>query len=136
MDKLSIREAARRFEVSRPTLVTWLKKGKISGDPQPGGGWLIDPSELIRAGVKARPGEVEALVKSPDPEPVNLTRFAGGVPVNIDAEVAALRAELEQERILRASAESLAAERAQHIEDLRRMLPPPDAKPRRRWWPW
>jgi len=23
-----------------------------------------------------------------------------------------------------------------NLDDLRRMLPPPDAKPRRSWWPW
>jgi len=44
-------------------------------------------------------------------------------------------------RLARAEAE-LAAERAKveilqrHLDDVRRMLPPPDAKPRRRWWSW
>jgi len=23
-----------------------------------------------------------------------------------------------------------------YLGDVRRMLPPPDAEPRRRWWPW
>ena len=23
-----------------------------------------------------------------------------------------------------------------NLDDVRRMLPPPDAKPRRRWWQW
>jgi hypothetical protein len=42
-------------------------------------------------------------------------------------------------RLARAEAE-LAAERVKvellqrHLDDVRRMLPPPDAKPRRRWW--
>ena len=36
-----------------------------------------------------------------------------------------------------AVAEALAEERGRHIEDLRRMLPAPNAAPSRRsWWPW
>ena len=34
------------------------------------------------------------------------------------------------------AAETLAEERAAHIEDLRRMLPAPEAGQRKRWWPW
>ncbi|MBC7739545.1 MAG: helix-turn-helix domain-containing protein, partial [Candidatus Saccharibacteria bacterium] len=52
--KLSVREAAKRFNVSRPTLVKRLKIGQLSGEPVTGGGWLIDPAELIRAGYVAR----------------------------------------------------------------------------------
>ena len=59
---------------------------------------------------------------------------AKGLPDAGDAEVLALKAALEAEKIRREAAEALAAERLQHIDDLRRMLPPPDAKPRRWWW--
>lgn len=129
--KLSVREAARRFDVSRPTLVKHLKNGKLSGEPVDGGGWLIDPAELIRAGYVARTdgGKFSEIVK------IELPTVAKGLPGAGDAEVLELKAALEAEKIRREAAEALAAERLQHIDDLRRMLPPPDAKPRR-WWPW
>ena len=134
MAKLSVREAAKRFDVSRPTLVKRLKSGQLSGEPVTGGGWLIDPAELIRAGYVAR-GDGGQIDRGKNQE---LTGIAGGLPVKGDAENAALRAELEQERIRRAAAEVLAEERARHIEDLRRMLPAPDAGPGRKrgWWRW
>lgn len=131
MVKLSVREAAKRFDVSRPTLVKRLKSGQLTGEPVTGGGWLIDPAELVRAGYVARAegGQVAGGVKT------GLPNVAGPLPGAAEAELAALKASLEAERIRREAAEALAAERLQHIEDLRRMLPPPDAKPRR-WWPW
>lgn len=131
MVKLSVREAAKRFDVSRPTLVKRLKSGQLSGEPVTGGGWLIDPAELIRSGYVARPdgGEVSGGGK------IGLPSVAGPLPEAADAELAALKASLETERIRREAAEALAAERLQHIEDLRRMLPPPSVAPKR-WWPW
>ena len=130
MVKLSVREAAKRFDVSRPTLVKRLKSGQLSGEPVTGGGWLIDPAELIRAGYVAR---------------VDAGQVAGGgekalpgnnpyLPAGPDPEIAALKAALQAEQIRREAAEALAAERLQHIEDLRRILPSPEAKPRRWWW--
>ena len=144
MAKLSVREAAKRFDVSRPTLVKRLKSGQLSGEPVTGGGWLIDPAELVRAGYVARPegGEVAEGVK------IGLASVAGPLPAVVEAEVSALKAALKAERYAREAAEALAAERLQHIEDLRRMLPPPDASSgraylslfsvsgRRRWWPF
>jgi excisionase family DNA binding protein len=143
MAGISVREAARRFNVSRPTLVKHLKDGTISGHVVPkedGGGWLIDPSELIRAGY----GERQTLTGK---ETVKVTMIAGGgknelPPVSMplsgatDAELDRLKAELAEALQRAAVAEALANERAQRIEDLRRMLPAPDAKPRRSWWPW
>lgn len=66
---------------------------------------------------------------------VEFSQIASGLPGVADAELSALKADLVAERIRREAAETLAAERLAHIEDLRRMLPGPDAKPRR-WWPW
>ncbi len=131
MAKLSVREAAKRFDVSRPTLVKRLKSGQLSGEPVTGGGWLIDPAELIRAGYVAR-GDGGPVDRG---DKIELSGVASPLPGAADAEVAGLKAALEAERIRRAAAEVLAAERLQHIEDLRRMLPAPEAKPRR-WWPW
>jgi hypothetical protein len=139
MAKLSVRAAAAQFEVSRPTLTSWLKKGKISGERLPedeGGGWLIESSELVRMGVKAR--------SAPDPEPVKdagkadggLTVVGRGLQGGVDAEVSALKAALELEKAKREAAEKLAEERGRHIDDLRRLLlPAPEASPeRKRWW--
>lgn len=132
MAKLSIREAAKRFDVSRPTLAKRIKDGAISAEPTAAGGWAIDPADLIRAGYQARRDQ------APDPAPPAaplagpLATVAGVDP----AEVEALRGQLEVERARREAAEALAEERARHIEDFRRMLPAPGAAPARSWWPW
>jgi excisionase family DNA binding protein len=130
--KLSVREAAKRFDVSRPTLVKHLKSGNLSGEPVEGGGWLIDASEMVRSGYKARADMINPAVNVPG----NLTTIAPVAVVNYGAEIAALKAALAQAETRATVAEALATERAAHIEDLRRMLPAPDAKPKRSWWPW
>ena len=66
---------------------------------------------------------------------VEFSQIASGLPGVADAELSALKADIASERIRREAVEMLGAERLAHIEDLRRMLPGPDAKPRR-WWPW
>ena len=135
MAKLSVREAAQRYDVSRPTLVKHIKSGKISADvvdKDKGGGWLIDPSELDRSGYALRLDPVKPAADLPG----SITGLAVGLPVNDGAEIAALKAALAEAERRAALAEALAAERAAHIEDLRRMLPAPDAKPKRRWWTW
>ena len=140
MAKLSVRAAAAQFDVSRPTLTKWLKSGKISGErqsPEDGGGWLIDSAELIRAGVKARSEAKAQPVNLPADAEANLTAFDRGLPVNAESELKALQAELEVERARREAAEAIAEERGRHIEDLRRLLPPPDASAQRKsWWRW
>ena len=133
MEKLSVRAAAAQFDVSRPTLSKWLKSGKISGERLPdeqGGGWLIDPAELIRAGVHPR---VAGPAKDAEQGPGKLTAFDKG----LQGELATLRGALAEAEKRAEIAEALAQERAERIEDLRRMLPAPDAKPQgKRWWPW
>lgn len=140
MAKLSVRAAAAQFDVSRPTLTKWLKSGKISGErqsPEDGGGWLIDTAELIRAGVKPRSADKGQPVSFPPDAPAGFTGFDRGLPANAQTEIEALKAQLELERTRREAAEALAEERAQHIEDLRRILPPPEASAeRKRFWPW
>jgi hypothetical protein len=136
VDKLSLREAVKHFDVSRPTLQKALKGGKVSGVQDGKGQWQVDAAELARV-YRARS---EPSGKSESHYPEKLPTKNRALPGNDDAEIAALRAELEQERILRAAAEALAEERKQHISDLRRMLPAPEDAPpaqgRRRWWPW
>lgn len=136
MDKLSLREAVKHFDVSRPTLQKALYSGKVSGVQDGKGQWQVDPAELARV-YRVRSehgGKAESHI--PDKLPTRNRALSG----NDDAGISVLRAELEQERILRAAAEALAEERKQHIADLRRMLPAPEDAPaaqgKRRWWPW
>ena len=131
MANLSLREAVKHFEVSRPTLQKALKSGKVSGGQDGQGHWQVDPAELARVYRPRGAGVANA-------EGAGVVNFATQnrtLPGKDEGELSALKAELAQERALRAAAEALADERARHIDDLRRLLPPPDAKPRR-WWPW
>jgi hypothetical protein len=141
MAKLSVRAAAAQFDVSRPTLTKWLKSGKISGERQSledGGGWLIEPAELVRVGVKPRSEDKAQPVNLSPSAEADLTGFDRGLATIANSELKALQAELEIERARRVAAEAIAEERGRHIEDFRRLLPPPDASPgeRKRWWHW
>lgn len=119
MTKLTISEAARRFQVSRPTLRNHLKNGKISGEIDTDKTWKIDASELARAyqprGEAAgnRPAEIIA-------PPSNALHD------DLKAEIELLKAKL-------AGAEALAEERAKHNEQLSRLI---EAPKKRRIWPW
>ena len=120
MPKLSPRDAVKVYQVSRATLTKALSDGKISAEKTDAGHWQIDPAELRRiyqprapqkAVSRARPGQ-----------------RTGPDAADMAARLARAEAALDAER---AKVELL-----QHnLDDLRRMLPPPDAKPRR-WWPW
>ena len=48
MANVSIREAVKIYQVSRPTLTKALKTGKVSGVQDGKGQWQIDPAELAR----------------------------------------------------------------------------------------
>jgi len=48
MGTISIREAVREFQISRPTLTKALNNGKVSGEKNEKGTWMIDTSELSR----------------------------------------------------------------------------------------
>lgn len=131
MARLSLRQAAERFDVSRPTLSKALKAGTLTGERDDAtGAWLVDASELARL---YRPRTAPAETAEVEAPPAT-------------AELAELRTALELERAKREAAERLADERGRHIEDLRRMLPAPTVAapshdsgavtPRRRtWWP-
>ena len=129
MAHLSIREAVKHYQVSRPTLTKALKNGKISGVQDGKGQWQIDPAELARV---YNPRETDP-VKSVKEEPVNLT--AENTPDYMEME--RLKGALAVAEARADAAEKLAQERADRIDDLRRMLPPPNISPRPRWrWPW
>lgn len=48
MGKVSVREAVKHYQVSRPTLMKHLKEGKLSANKDGKGTWEIDQSELTR----------------------------------------------------------------------------------------
>lgn len=133
MAKLSLRQAAEQFEVSRPTLSKALKSGKISGEQDEGGTWHVDAAELARV-YKRRGAEVGNL---PGKNTGDLSIPNKGLPDNFD-KVSELQKQLAEAEKRAAVAEALAEERAQRIEDLRRLLPGPgegQGRPRR-WWPF
>jgi len=120
MAKISVSEAAKRYEVSRPTLQKHLKNGKISGEKVDGKVWKLDTAELARV-YEAR-GNLSGNL------PETLSGFSSGLSESLKAENERLKADL-------ASMTALADERAKHIEDLRVMLPGPGGQ-KRRWWPF
>ena len=129
VEKLSIREAVKHFDVSRPTLQKALKSGKVSGVQNGQGTWTIDPSEMARV-YQPRQGEA---VKTVGQEHEVLSTMNTLLPGQFET----LKEQLADAEKRAAVAEALADERGRHIEDLRRMLPPPQGTPpRRRWWPW
>ena len=128
MKNLSLREAVKLFDVSRPTLTKALNTGKLSGIRNTKGQWEISPSELTRV---YRPRNVETADHS-NSEQVKFTT-SNSLP---NADFDKLKAELALAEARAEAAEKLAQERAERIEDLRRMLPPPHTSTTRSLWPW
>lgn len=128
MANLSIREAVKHFDVSRPTLTKALKTGKIAGQRDEKGHWSIDPSELSRV-YRSRDASYGTGVKSL-PE-----GFSPDVQ-SLHAEIERLNAAVSVAEARANAAEQIAEERAARIDDLRRLLPSPgDTKSVWRW-PW
>ena len=125
MKNLSLREAAKAFNVSRPTLTKSLNSGKLSGVRNGKGQWEISPSELARV---YQPRTVSADQTGQDAQ-VKFT--TSNTPLH--AEIEKLRAELALAQTRAEAAEELAKERAERIEDLRRLLPEPKKE---RWRLW
>ena len=129
MEKLSIREAVKHFDVSRPTLQKALKSGKVSGAQDGQGTWTIDPSEMARV-YQPRRSNFGKIDHQKQEKLANENTPSYG-------QIEVLKEQLADAEKRVAVAEALAEERGKHIEDLRRMLPAPQGTPpRRRWWPW
>lgn len=117
MAKVSISEAAKRFDVSRPTLLKHLQKGKISGEKDTAKGWKIDTAELARV-YQSRFDKDEKLL------PPTLSPFASGLNANLKVENERLKSDL-------AVAHALADERGKRLDQLVPLLMAPKTK---RWW--
>lgn len=138
-EKISLQQAVKFFDVSKPTLLKALQSGKVSGGKDEAGQWALDPSELARVYVARSAGARKT--QKPEIPPV-----VSALPGEVAAELsdmrerlaaATLAAAVAQERAV--AAERLAEERGRHIEDLRHMLPAPEARhgaDRRGWWPF
>jgi hypothetical protein len=128
MPKLSPRDAVKAYQVSRATLAKALQNGKISAEKTEAGHWLIDASELARVYAPRAPQKALGRTR---PERLDRTRPPDepapdhALALRLARAEAALDAEREKTALLQ-----------RNLDDLRRMLPPPDAKLRRRWWPW
>ena len=127
MPKLSPRDAVKMYQVSRATLMRALSDGKISAEKSDAGHWQIDAAELARVYALRAP---QKPIGRTSPELIGQRETAPEPPLDHALELRLARAEaaLDAEREKNALLQ-------QNLDDLRRMLPPPDAKPRR-WWPW
>ena len=128
MPKLSPRDAVKVYQVSRATLMRALSDGKISADKTDAGHWQIDTAELARVykprpSSRTRPDQLDRDDTPPEPSPE--PPLDHDLAARLARAEAALEAEREKTALLQ-----------RHLDDVRRMLPPPDAKPRRRWWPF
>lgn len=130
MPKLSPRDAVKMYLVSRATLMRALSDGKISAEKTDAGHWQIDTAELARV-YRPRPSSRTGPDQSNRDDThleqhhtTSLPPADPGLVVRLARAEAALEAEREKTAMLQ-----------RHLDDVRRMLPPPEAKPRSRWWP-
>jgi hypothetical protein len=116
------------YQVSRATLTKALSDGTISAKKTDAGHWQIEPVELARVYSPRSPDKTVSQTKPYQvdrSEPDQKTVVDHDLTVRLARAEAALDAEREKTTMLQ-----------RHVDDLRRMLPSPDARPRRRWWPW
>jgi hypothetical protein len=128
MGTISIREAVGKFQVSRPTLTKALNNGKISGEKDVKGTWMIDVSELSRV-YKVR-------ISLPDKEH---PKFAMQNSINstdeqhyLKGKLDALESYVDDSKDQRNKAEN----RAEVAEARVAALLPNQSEKRKGWWPW
>lgn len=124
MVKISIREAVKEFQVSRPTLTKSLNNGKVSGEKDGSGTWMIESSELSRT-YKPR-------VKLPDKEHVDLTTSNTKEHHYLKGKLEALEGYVDDLKEQRNKAEN----RAEAAEARVTALLSDQGTKRKGWWPW
>jgi excisionase family DNA binding protein len=118
--KFSIGQAATKTGKPKSTISRAIKTGRISATRN-GNRYDIDAAELFRV----FPATVAQPNKPNDQQPHDPTGQTDILTRLAIAETA-LDAEREKTALLQ-----------RHLDDVRLMLPPPDAaRSRRRWWPW
>ena len=116
MVKVSVREAVKHYQVSRPTLMKHLKSGKLSANKDGQGTWEIDQSELTRV-YKSRV-KVEILDQS------NLATFNNPINSNENS-LLQVKLDAAMETIERLEADK--ADWKQQAQSLARLMPPDGA---------
>ena len=128
MPKLSPREAVKLYQVSRSRLMKALHDGTISAEKTDAGHWQLDGAEMARVYPPRTTGKPLDRTK-PDHvnrrEPAQKTDLAQDMATRLAIAEAELAAEKEKTALLQ-----------HHLDDVRRMLPAPESRPRRRWWPF
>ena len=136
--KYTAGEAATATGLNTATITRAIKKGRISATKSDTGAWQIDPAELHRvfpplASKALQQGGVQGDARAVQEESKSTNNALQG-------ELETMRERLVAAEQRAAVAEALAEERARHIDDLRRMLPPPATtpavadRPDRPWW--
>ncbi len=136
--KYTAGEAATATGLNTATITRAIKKGRISATKSDTGAWQIDPAELHRvfpplASKALQQGGVQGDASAVQEESKSTNNALQG-------ELDTMRERLAAAEQRAAVAEALAEERARHIDDLRRMLPPPATtpavadRPDRPWW--
>ena len=121
--KLSQRQAAKVWGLSRATIQRAIASGKLSAEP----GGTIDASEMLRAFGEARPAQSrpEQVAHVPLVPPDEQAEKA--------AELARLRAELEAARAMLDAKDQIIAAKDEAIAAMR-LLTHDQAPRKRRWW--
>ena len=128
MAHISLREAERRYNVTRPTLSKALKNGKISGARNDKGHWEVDTAELARV-YKARSDEQPEQGKG-------TAEFATPHTIETVNDTSALQDELNALKQQLAASEAVAAERQRMLDQVVKQLTDQAQPKRHRWWPF
>lgn len=121
MGDISIREAVKKFQVSRPTLTKALNNGKLSGEKNGKGTWMIETSELNRV------YEVRPLL--PDKEHVQLITLNSNEDHYIKGKLEALESYVDDLKEQRIKAENRAEAAESRVAALLS-----DQRVKRKWW--
>ena len=132
MALLSLREAERRFDVTRPTLTKALNNGKISGTKNDKGHWTIDHAELARVyAPRSLPGAQESGTDDFTTQNTGKNAQSTLELVKAHQDIEAKLKALEQEL---AVAQALAAERGRLLDQMVKQIT--DQRNRAPWWRW
>ncbi len=124
MATISIREAVKEFQVSRPTLTKALNNGKVSGEKNDNGTWMMETSEIFRV-YKLR-------AALPDNEHVKLSNQNTEEHQYMKGKLEALESYVDDLKEQRNKAEN----RADAAESRVTALLSDQSTRRAGWWPW
>lgn len=126
MSRLSQRQAARSWKVSRATIQRAIKAGKLTPDID----GKVDAADMLRVF-----GEPHEPAQSHTKEPPGTTPEPPGKSAGFEAEIARLKAELETMTVDRDRLRELVTAKDETIAAMR-LLTHQEPPKRRRWWQW